>query len=132
LEEGIHFVELVAPTRILEENGWVKGIELQRMKLGKPGKDGRPRPEKIEGSEFIMELDTVVEAIGTMPNRLFLRTVPELKTTSKGIIAVDDKLMNVKGVYAGGDAISGGATVIQALGEGRKAAKTIREYLRKS
>ena len=79
-----------------------------------------------------MELDTVVEAIGTMPNRLFLRTVPELKTTSKGIIAVDDELMNVEGVYAGGDAISGGATVIQALGEGRKAAKSIREYLNKS
>jgi homotetrameric NADPH-dependent glutamate synthase len=132
LEEGIHFIELLAPTRILGENGWVKGIELQRMKLGNPDRDGRPKPEKIEGSEFIMELDTVVEAIGTMPNRLFLRTVPELKTTSKGIIAVDEKLMNVEGVYAGGDAISGGATVIHALGEGRIAAKTIREYLSKS
>ena len=132
LEEGIHFMELVAPTRILGENGWVKGIELQRMKLGKPDKDGRPRPEKIEGSEFIMELDTVVEAIGTTPNRLFLRKVPELKTSSHGIIAVDDKLMNTERIYAGGDAISGGATVIQALGEGRKAAKSIHEYLSKS
>jgi len=79
-----------------------------------------------------MEFDTVVEAIGTTPHRLFLRTVAELKTTSKGIIAVDDKLMNVEGVYAGGDAISGGATVIQALGEGRKAAKSIHEFLSKS
>jgi homotetrameric NADPH-dependent glutamate synthase len=129
LEEGIHFIELVAPTKILGENGWVKGIELVKMKLGEPDKSGRPRPEKIEGSEFIMELDTVVEAIGTRPNRLFLRTVPELKTKSWGIIEVDEKLKNIEGVYAGGDAISGGATVIQALGEGRKAAKSIHDYL---
>jgi glutamate synthase (NADPH/NADH) small chain len=129
LEEGIHFVELVAPTRILGENGWVTGIELVKMKLGEPDKTGRPRPENIEGSKFTMELDTIVEAIGTKPNRLFLRTVPELKTTSQGIIEVDENFENVKGVYAGGDAISGGATVIQALGEGRKAAKSIHEYL---
>ena len=100
-----------------------------KMKLGAPDKSGRPRPEKIEGSEFVMELDTVVEAIGTMPNRLFLRTLPELKTTSRGIIEVDENLGNIEGIYAGGDAISGGATVIQALGEGMKAAKSIHEYL---
>jgi homotetrameric NADPH-dependent glutamate synthase len=129
LEEGIHFMELVAPTKILGENGWVTGVELVKMKLGEPDKSGRPRPEKIEGSEFTMELDTVVEAIGTRPNRLFLRTVPELKTKSRGIIEVDENLGNIKGVYAGGDAISGGATVIQALGEGRKAAKSIHDYL---
>jgi homotetrameric NADPH-dependent glutamate synthase len=129
LEEGIHFMELVSPTKILGENGWVKGIELVKMRLGEPDKSGRPRPEKIEGSEFTMELDTVVEAIGTTPNRLFLRTVPELKTTSRGIIEVDKNLENIEGIYAGGDAISGGATVIQALGEGRKAAKSIHEYL---
>jgi homotetrameric NADPH-dependent glutamate synthase len=129
MEEGIHFMELVAPTKILGENGWVTGIELVKMKLGLPDKSGRPRPEKIEGSEFIMELDTVVEAIGTTPNRLFLRTVPELKTKSRGIIEADENLRNIEGVYAGGDAISGGATVIQALGEGRKAAKSIHDYL---
>jgi homotetrameric NADPH-dependent glutamate synthase len=129
LEEGIHFMELVAPTRILGENGWVTGIELVKMKLGEADKSGRPRPEKIEGSEFVLELDTVVEAIGTRPNRLFLRTVPKLKTTSRGIIEADENLKNIDGVYAGGDAISGGATVIQALGEGRKAAKSIHEYL---
>jgi glutamate synthase (NADPH/NADH) small chain len=122
-------MELVAPTKILGENGWVTGIELVKMKLGEPDKSGRPRPEKIEGSEFTMKLDTVVEAIGTKPNRLFLRTVPELKKTSRGIIEVDEKLRNIEGVYAGGDAISGGATVIQALGEGRKAAKSIHDYL---
>ncbi len=129
MEEGIHFMELVAPTKILGENGWVTGIELVKMKLGKPDKSGRPRPEKIEGSKFFMELDTVIEAIGTRPNRLFLRTVPELKTKSRGIIEVDENLQNIEGVYAGGDAISGGATVIQALGEGRKAAKSIHKYL---
>ena len=129
LEEGIHFMELVSPTKILGENGWVIGVELVKMKLGEPDKSGRPRPEKIGGSEFTMELDTVVEAIGTRPNRLFLRTVPELKTTSRGIIEVDENLKNIGGVYAGGDAISGGATVIQALGEGRKAAKSIHDYL---
>jgi homotetrameric NADPH-dependent glutamate synthase len=129
LEEGIHFMELVAPTKIIGENGWVKGIELRKMKMGEPDKSGRPRPEEIKGSEFTMDLDTVVEAIGTTPNRLFLRTVPELKTTPHGIIDVDENLRNVEGVYAGGDAISGGATVIQALGEGRKAAKAIHEYL---
>jgi homotetrameric NADPH-dependent glutamate synthase len=129
LEEGIQFMELVAPTKILGENGWVTGIELVKMKLGQPDKSGRPRPEKIEGSEYILELDTVVEAIGTKPNRLFLRTVPELKTNSRGIIEADENLQNIEGVYAGGDAISGGATVIQALGEGRKAAKSIQHYL---
>ena len=129
LEEGIQFMELVAPTKILGENGWVTGIELVKMKLGQPDKSGRPRPEKIEGSEYILELDTVVEAIGTKPNRLFLRTVPELKTNSRGIIEADENLQNIEGVYAGGDAISGGATVIQALGEGRKAAKSIHNYL---
>ena len=129
LEEGIHFLELVAPTKILGENGWVKGIELVKMKLGEPDRSGRPRPEKINRSEFVMDLDTVVEAIGTRPNRLFLRTVPELKTKSQGIIEVDEKLRNIEGVYAGGDAISGGATVIQALGEGRKAVKSIHDYL---
>ncbi|MCW4017943.1 MAG: NADPH-dependent glutamate synthase [Candidatus Bathyarchaeota archaeon] len=129
LEEGIHFMELVAPNRILGENGWVKGIELSKMDLGEPDENGRPKPKLIKGSEFTMELDTVIEAIGTTPNRLFLRTVPELKTKSHGIIDVDENLKNINGVYAGGDAISGGATVIQALGEGRKAAKSIHEYL---
>jgi homotetrameric NADPH-dependent glutamate synthase len=130
LEEGIHFMELVTPTKILGENGWVRGIELVKMKLGEPDKSGRPRPERIEESEFIMDLDNVVEAIGTRPNRLFLRTISELKTKPWGVIEVDEELRtSIDGVYAGGDAISGGATVIQALGEGREAAKSIHEYL---
>jgi len=133
LEEGVHFMELVAPTKILGENSWVKGIELVKMKLGEPDKSGRARPEETKGSEFVMNLDTVVEAIGTRTNKLFLRTVPELKTNLWGGIKVDEELRtSVRGVYAGGDATSGGATVIQALGEGRKAAKSIHDYLCRS
>jgi len=131
LEEGVIFEELVCPTKFLgSEDGWVTGIELARMELGEPDSSGRPRPVKIEGSEFTMELDTVVNALGTMPNRLFLDRTPELETTSWGGIKVDEKLMtNVEGVFAGGDSTSGGATVIQALGEGRAAAAFIHDYL---
>jgi len=133
LEEGIIFKELVNPTKILgNEDSWVTGIALVRMKLGKPDSSGRPRPEKIEGSEFTMKLDTVVNALGTRPNRLFLSKTPELETAPWGGIKVDENLMaNIEGVAAGGDATSGGATVILALGEGRKAAKSIDEYLSK-
>ncbi|MEA3558085.1 MAG: NADPH-dependent glutamate synthase [Candidatus Thermoplasmatota archaeon] len=130
LEEGINFKELVSPTRIVGEDGWVKGIELVKMKLGEPDKSGRPRPEKIEGTEFIMDLDTIIMALGTRPNRLFLSKTPELKTHKWGGIIVDDGLMtNIEGTTAGGDAVSGGATVIEAQGEGRQAAKTIHNYL---
>lgn len=130
MEEGINFVELVAPKRILGEAGWVKGIELIKMKLGEPDSSGRPRPVPIDGSEFTMDLDTVVVALGTKPNRLFLSRTPELKTTKKGTITVNGALAtNIKGVFAGGDAISGGSTVIQALGEGRKAAESIDAHL---
>ncbi|MHC1631627.1 MAG: NADPH-dependent glutamate synthase [Methanotrichaceae archaeon] len=131
LEEGVIFEELVNPTRILgNDDGWVTGVELIRMKLGEPDKSGRPRPEKIKGSEFVMKLDTIVNALGTSPNRLFLDKTPELVTTSWGGIKVDENLMtNIEGVFAGGDATSGGATVIQALGEGRRAAASIHNYI---
>ncbi len=130
MEEGINFAELVAPKRILGDEGWVKGIELIKMKLGAPDKSGRPRPVPVDGSEFTMDLDTVVVALGTRPNRLFLSRTPELETSEKSMIVVDDNMAtNIRGVFAGGDAISGGATVIQALGEGRKAAEAIGDYL---
>jgi glutamate synthase (NADPH/NADH) small chain len=131
LEEGVILKELVNPVRVLgDDEGWVRGIELLRMKLGEPDSSGRPRPIPIEDSEFEMELDTVVVALGTKPNRLFLNKVPELKTTAWGTMEVDDKLKtNMKGVYAGGDAVRGNATVILALGDGRKAARTIHAYL---
>ena len=131
LEEGIEFSELVNPVRIIgDDEGWVTGIELVKMKLGAPDRSGRPRPEKIEGSEFIREMDTVVNALGTRPNRLFLSKTPELETESWGGIKVDENLMtSIRGVFAGGDAVSGGATVIEALGEGRTAAKGIHNLL---
>jgi len=131
LEEGIIFKELVNPVRILgNEDGWVTGIELSRMKLTNIDKSGRPKPERIRGSEFTMELDTVVEALGTVPNRLFLDKIPELEITPWGGIKVkENKMTNIEGVAAGGDAISGGATVILALSEGRKAAESIHRYL---
>jgi homotetrameric NADPH-dependent glutamate synthase len=130
MEEGIEFQELVSPVRILGKDGWVTGIELARMRLGPPDKSGRPRPVKIEGSEFTMDLDTVIIALGTKPNRLFFENAPGLRIEGWGGIAVDGDLRtSIEGVYAGGDAISGGATVIQALGEGRKAAVSIHDYL---
>lgn len=133
LEEGIVFHELVNPTRILsDDEGWVRGIELIRMRLSEPDESGRPRPIPMEGSEFTMELDTVVEAIGNEPNRLFLDRTPELEAERWGALKVDENLMtNVEGVFAGGDAIRGGATVILALGDGRQAAKSIHEHISK-
>jgi glutamate synthase (NADPH/NADH) small chain len=133
LEEGVIFRELVNPTRIIgNDNGWVRGIELVRMELGGVDRSGRPRPVKVENSEFTMELDTVINALGTRPNRLFLDKTPELEVAEWGGLKVNDNLVtNIESVAAGGDAISGGATVIQALGEGRKAAKSINRYLRR-
>jgi glutamate synthase (NADPH/NADH) small chain len=133
LEEGIVFHELVNPTRILsDDEGWVRGIELIRMRLSEADDSGRPRPIPMEGSEFEMDLDTVIEAIGNEPNRLFLDRTPELDAERWGALKVDKNLMtNVEGVFAGGDAIRGGATVILALGDGRKAAKSIHEYISK-
>jgi glutamate synthase (NADPH/NADH) small chain len=131
LEEGVIFQELVAPVKIIgNDDGWIKGIELFRMKLEAPDESGRPRPVKIVGSEFIMGLDTLICALGTKPNRLFLDKHPLLKKNRRGGIEVDKNLMtSVRGVFSGGDAISGGATVIQALGEGRKAANSIHALL---
>ncbi len=133
LEEGIILKELVAPRRVLgNKNGWVTRVELFKMKLGEADESGRPRPVKIDGSEFILKLDTLVEALGTIPNRLFLNKAPELNVTSWGMIKVDNNLMtNIEAVYAGGDAIRGNATVILALGDGRRAAKSIHERLSK-
>jgi len=131
LEEGLNLMELVNPVRIVGENGWVKGVELIRMMLGEPDDTGRRRPHPVEGSEFMIEFDTFIEAIGTSPNRLFLERAEGLEVNRWGGILIDENLQtSIEGVFSGGDAISGGATVIQALGEGRKAAKSIHEYLR--
>jgi glutamate synthase (NADPH/NADH) small chain len=131
LEEGIVIKELVSPKKIVgDKKGWVKGIELFRMKLSEPDKSGRPRPIIIDGSEFVMEIDTIVEALGTQPNRLFLSKAAGLEVASWGLIKVDKNLKtNIDGVYAGGDAVRGNATVILALGDGRRAARAIHRQI---
>ena len=131
-EEGIEFHILQSPKRILgDENSHVKAIECLKFELGEPDESGRRRPIPIEGSEFIIELDTVIMAIGNKPNPLISQTMPELEITKWGTIVVDEETMatSVPGVYAGGDIVSGAATVILAMGQGRIAAAGINRYL---
>jgi len=132
LEEGIVLKELVAPKRLIGDgDGWLKETELYKMELGETDKSGRPRPIKIKGSEFTIKVNTIVEALGSTPNRLFLSRTPELEVNKWGQINVDhNQRTNIEGVYAGGDAIRGNATVILALGDGRKAAKSMHNYIR--
>ncbi len=130
VQEGVIFRELVNPIRINGRDGWVESLDLIHMELGEPDESGRRRPIPIEGSEIRERFDTVVEAIGTLPNRLFLERAEGLEVNKWGGIQVDGDLQaRIPGVFAGGDSISGGATVIQALGEGRTAAQSIHNYL---
>ena len=131
-EEGVEFRFLVSPLGFeADENGWVKSVKLQNMELGEPDDSGRRRPVPIEGSEYDLEIDTAVIAIGTKPNPLLLRTTPELETTRWGTVVADEATMATKmeGVYAGGDIVTGGATVISAMGAGKVAARAINEYI---
>jgi len=131
-EEGIEFHFLTTPTRFIGgENVRVKSMECLRMKLGEPDASGRRRPIPIEGSEFIMEVDLVIVAIGNSPNPLIPKTMPELKVGKWGNVEVDWNTMatSMKGVYAGGDIVRGGATVILAMGDGRIAAHEMDKYL---
>jgi glutamate synthase (NADPH/NADH) small chain len=131
-EEGIIFRLLTNPTRILgSADGWVQGIECVEMELGEPDSSGRRRPVVRAGSEFVIELDTVVMAIGQSPNPLIKATTPGLETQRWGGIVVDEETMatSLPGVYAGGDVVTGAATVILAMGAGKKAAQAIDAYL---
>jgi glutamate synthase (NADPH/NADH) small chain len=131
-EEGIKFKFLTAPIRFLsDESGWVTGMECIAMRLGEPDESGRRRPIPIEGSEFVMDVDTVVIAIGQTPNPIIQRTTKGLKTTRWGTIIVKEKTgkTSKKRVYAGGDVVSGAATVISAMGAGKRAARSIHRYL---
>ncbi len=133
-EEGIKFKLLNNPVRIIgDDHHRVVAMECIKMELGEPDDSGRRRPIPIEGSEFTMELDTVIVAIGNKPNPLIPQTMPELETTKWGTIVVDEETMatSVPGVYAGGDIVSGAATVILAMGQGRIAADAINQYLTK-
>ncbi len=133
-QEGVKLKLLNNPTRVIgDDRHRVVAMECIRMELGEPDESGRRRPVPVKGSEFVMELDTVIVAIGNNPNPLIPQTMPELKTTKWGTIVVDENTMqtSVPGVYAGGDIVSGAATVILAMGQGRIAAKAINEYLAK-
>lgn len=133
-EEGVILDVLTNPTEILtDEKGWVKGIKCIRMKLGEEDSSGRRRPIEIENSEFIMEVDSVIMSLGTSPNPLISNATKGLKTNKRGCLLVDEESLktSLKGIYAGGDAVTGAATVILAMGAGKKAAKSINSYLRK-
>jgi glutamate synthase (NADPH/NADH) small chain len=131
VEEGVQFNWLTAPIRIIGgDNGWVKAMECIRMELGEPDDSGRRRPIPKEGTEFLFEVDTVVYAIGTQANPIIAQTTPGLKLNRWGYIEVDDNQMtSIPGVFAGGDIVTGGATVILAMGAGRQAARGMLRYM---
>ena len=132
-EEGIIFDLLTNPVEILEdEKGWVTGIKCIRMELGAPDESGRRRPVEVPDSEFVMDVDTVIMSLGTSPNPLISSTTEGLETNKwKCIVAAEENGQTSKeGVYAGGDAVTGAATVILAMGAGKAGAKGIDEYLR--
>lgn len=131
-EEGIIFDVLTNPIEIIaDENGWVKGCKCVKMELGEPDESGRRRPQVVDGSEFVIECDTVIMSLGTSPNPLISSTTEGLETNKYGCIVAKDENGETtkKGVYAGGDAVTGAATVILAMGAGKNAAKGILEYL---
>jgi glutamate synthase (NADPH/NADH) small chain len=131
-EEGVQMMYLQNPTRFIgNEKGWVTAVECLRMELGEPDDSGRRRPVAVKGSEFMTTVDTCIVAIGNASNPLIPHTSPDIKTTKWGNIIADENTLKTskKGVFAGGDIVLGAATVILAMGQGRKAAKAINEYL---
>ena len=139
VEEGVKFEFLTAPTEYIaysgddkNEMGKLVGVKCQRMELGEPDASGRRSPKPIEGSEFTLEIDTVIEAIGQSSNKVLLNAWPELKTNKRGYIEANEETggaTSIEGVYAGGDIVTGAATVILAMGAGKTAARAIDEYL---
>jgi glutamate synthase (NADPH/NADH) small chain len=131
-EEGVQFYLLTAPTQLIgNDNGWVTGMECLQMELGEPDESGRRRPVPKKGSEFKLECDMAVIAIGAGPNPLLTTTTPGLELNKRGYIVADPETGKTKkpGVWAGGDIVTGSATVILAMGAGRKAANSIHDYL---
>lgn len=132
-EEGIKFNLLNNPTKIVgDDTGTVTGMECIKMKLGEPDESGRKRPIPIQGSEFVLDVDTVIMAIGQGPNPILLDDTPDLKTNKWGTIAADENTgqTSKEGVFAGGDIVTGAATVIKAMGAGKKAARAIDQYIK--
>lgn len=130
-EEGIEFHLLTNPIRIIAgDNNWVKGMECVKMQLGEPDESGRRRPVIIPGSNYIMDVDTVILAIGQRPNPILQATTPGLDMSKRGTVVVDESCKTSRdGVFAGGDLSRGGATVILAMEDGQKSAAAIHNYL---
>jgi len=132
-EEGIEFILLSNPLEFIgDEKGWLKSVKIQRMELGEPDSSGRRRPIPIPGSDYILPIDMAVISIGNGSNPIIQKTTPDLNYNKWGNILVDENTMKTskKGVFAGGDIVTGGATVILAMGAGRKAAAAINDYLK--
>ncbi len=131
-EEGVIFKTLTNPVRVIgDEKGYVKGLECVEMELGEPDESGRRRPIVKEGSNFVIDIDCMIMSIGTSPNPLIRTTTEGLEATKKGTLITDDHGKTTReGVYAGGDAVTGAATVILAMGAGKEAAASIDEYIR--
>ncbi len=131
-EEGVEFEFLVTPKEVVvDENGHVAGLKCTRNELGSPDEKGRRRPVEIPNSEFVLPVDTIIVAIGQKPNPIIAKTTPELKTTERGVLSLDEEgKTTMPGVYAGGDIIRGGATVLLAMKDGIEAAGRINQYLK--
>jgi glutamate synthase (NADPH/NADH) small chain len=132
-EEGVEFLLLTNPLRFIDDGkGNVAAIECMKMELGEPDGSGRRKPVPVKGSEFQVEIDVAIPAIGTRSNPLLTKTAPDLELNKKGYIIADEEtgMTSKQGVFAGGDIITGSATVILAMGAGRKAARAIHEYMK--
>jgi glutamate synthase (NADPH/NADH) small chain len=130
-QEGVEFMMLTNPLRILaDDNNWVRGVECQKMRLGEPDESGRRSPVPIEGSTHVVELQTIIEAIGQKPNPIIQATTPGLTTGKRGTVVTDDSQATSRpGIFAGGDLARGGATVILAMKDGKNAARAIHDFL---
>ena len=133
IEEGIDFQFLTNPVRFIgDEEGNVRKMEVVKMKLGEPDQSGRRRPIPIKNSEYLIDTDTIIVAVGTKANPILTKTIPELKLSKWGYIETDDKgQTNIENIFAGGDIVTGAATVISAMGAGKSAAKGIDEYFKR-
>jgi len=132
MEEGIHFEWLTNPVEIIGNSaGWVTGMRVQKMELGEPDSSGRRRPVPVAGSEYLIDVDTVIYALGTTANPIIAQTTPGLKTNKWGYIEVDERtgMTSIPGLFAGGDIVTGAATVILAMGAGKRAAHGMLEYM---
>jgi glutamate synthase (NADPH/NADH) small chain len=131
-EEDIEFIILQSPVEyIVRNDGRVSGMKIQKMELGAPDESGRRKPVPLKGSEYYMDVDLVIVSVGVSPNPLIPRQMPELQVSRWGTLVVDPDTLetSVPGIFAGGDIVRGGATVILAMGDGRKAAAGIDQYI---